>query len=78
MVQALPAATTTKPNKAIWAGILSGLFAFLNSISSALQGEHSGWGTITAGQWVTAAVGTLAAFGATGGVTYAVRNKPAG
>jgi hypothetical protein len=78
MAQTLPTTSATKPTKAVWAGILSGLFAFLNSISSALQGEHSGWGTITAGQWVTAAVGTLAAFGATGGVTYAVRNRPVG
>jgi hypothetical protein len=34
-------------------------------------------GSVTDGQWVAAAVAALIAIGATGGVTYAVRNPPA-
>ena len=72
----IPQGTSTRPTKAVFAGVFSALFAFLSSISTALQGENSGWSSITAGQWVTSAVAALAALGATGGVTYAVRNKP--
>ena len=67
----------TKPYKAIWAGILSGLIAFGSSLLTALQGPNMDIGSVTDGQWVAAAVAALIAIGATGGVTYAVRNPPA-
>jgi hypothetical protein len=66
----------TKPYKAIAAGALSGAIAFLSSLVTALQGEGASFSTITDGQWVAAALAGLIAIGATGGVTYAVRNPP--
>jgi hypothetical protein len=41
--------------KAIVSALVSGIIAFLSSLLTALQGEHTGFDTITAGQWVTAA-----------------------
>jgi hypothetical protein len=67
----------TKPYKAWAAGVLSGLIAFGSSLTTALQGEGVTFGDITDGQWVASAVAALIAIGATGGVTYAVRNPPA-
>jgi hypothetical protein len=60
--------------KAWTAGIISGLIAFLTSLSTAFQGQNSGFDTITMGQWLTAMIAFLVAFGGTGGLTYAVKN----
>jgi hypothetical protein len=60
--------------KAWAAGIISGLIAFLTSLSTAFQGQNSGFDTITMGQWITAMIAFLVAFGGTGGLTYAVKN----
>ncbi|MEV6846481.1 hypothetical protein [Actinoplanes sp. NPDC051411] len=60
--------------KAWAAGIISGLIAFLTSLSTAFQGQDSGFETITMGQWITALIAFLVAFGGTGGLTYAVKN----
>jgi hypothetical protein len=67
----------TKPYKAIGAGGLSGLIAFGSSLVTALQGPNASFSSMTDGQWVAAALAALVAVGATGGVTYAVRNPPA-
>lgn len=67
----------TKPYKAIGAGVLSGLIAFGGSLVTALQGPTASFGSMTDGQWVSAVLAALVAIGATGGVTYAVRNPPA-
>jgi hypothetical protein len=71
------AAQKTKPYKAVGAGILSGLIAFGGSLVTALQGPTGDFGSMTDGQWVSAVLAALVAIGATGGVTYAVRNPPA-
>jgi hypothetical protein len=63
--------------KAIVSALVSGVIAFLSSLATALQGEHTGFDTITAGQWVTAALACFVALGAAGGVTYKVPNRPA-
>jgi hypothetical protein len=60
--------------KAIWSAAASGLIAFLSALLTGLQGEHSGFGTITAGQWVTAVLAFVVAVAGTGTVTYQVRN----
>ncbi|MEV8371371.1 hypothetical protein AB0P21_01485 [Kribbella sp. NPDC056861] len=44
---------------------------------TALQGPTASFGQMTDGQWVAAVLAALVAIGATGGVTYAVRNPPA-
>lgn len=41
--------------KAVASAPVSGIVSFLSSLLTALQGEHTGFDTITAGQWVTAA-----------------------
>lgn len=61
--------------KAIWSAAASGIIAFLSSLLTALQGEHSGFETITAGQWVTATLALFVAVAGTGTVTYQVRNR---
>ncbi|MGV9868834.1 hypothetical protein [Rhodococcus koreensis] len=66
----------TKPTKAIVAGLLSALIAFGTSLTTALQGGSASFADLTDGQWLAAAVAALIAFGATGSVTYAVRNRP--
>ena len=63
--------------KAIVAALVSGTIAFLSSLLTALQGEHTGFETITDGQWVTAAVAFLLGLGISGGVTHQVPNRPA-
>lgn len=50
--------------KAVFAGVL----AFLGSIATVLVGD-AGFSDVTDGQWVTAAVAALVAFGAVFGVT---------
>jgi len=62
--------------KSIVSALVSGTIAFLSSLLTALQGEHSGFDTITAGQWVTAALAFFIGLGINGGVTYQVRNRP--
>jgi hypothetical protein len=62
--------------KAIVAALVSGLIAFLSSLLTALQGEHTGFETITDGQWVTAILAFLIGLGISGGVTHQVRNRP--
>ena len=63
--------------KAIMSALVSGTIAFLSSLLTALQGEHTGVDTITAGQWGTAALAFLLGLGINGGVTYQVRNRSA-
>ena len=58
--------------KAIVSALVSGAIAFLSALLTALQGEHTGFETITDGQWVTAALAFLVALGINGGVTYRV------
>jgi hypothetical protein len=62
--------------KAIVAALVSGTIAFLSSLLTALQGEHTGFETITDGQWVTAVLAFLIGLGISGGVTHQVRNRP--
>jgi hypothetical protein len=62
--------------KAVWSAVASGLIAFLSSLLTALQGEHTGFDTITAGQWVTAFLALVVAAAGTGTVTFQVPNKP--
>jgi hypothetical protein len=63
--------------KAIVSALVSGAIAFLSSLLTALQGEHTGFETITDGQWVTAALAFLIGLGINGHVTHRVRNRPA-
>jgi hypothetical protein len=63
--------------KAIVSALVSGTIAFLSSLLTALQGEHTGFGTITDGQWVTAVLALLVAVGLNGGITHQVRNRSA-
>jgi hypothetical protein len=62
--------------KSIVSALVSGTIAFLSALLTALQGEHTGFDTITAGQWVTAALAFFVGLGINGGVTYQVRNRP--
>ena len=62
--------------KAVWSAFVSGVIAFLSALLTALQGEHTGFDTITAGQWVTAILAFFIAVAGTGTVTYQVRNRP--
>ncbi|WP_214401795.1 hypothetical protein [Pseudonocardia lacus] len=61
--------------KAIVAALVSGLIAFLSSLLTALQGEHTGFDTVTAGQWVTAVLAFLVGLGVSGGATHRVGNR---
>jgi hypothetical protein len=47
----------------------------LSSLLTALQGENSGFGTITAGQWVTSLLAFFVALVGTGTVTNRVTNR---
>ena len=60
--------------KAVVSALVSGVISFLSALLTALQGEHTGFGTITAGQWVTAALAFFLGLGLAGGATYAVPN----
>jgi hypothetical protein len=55
---------------------VSAILAFLSSIATALGGAETGFDSITAGQWVTAVIAAVVAFGAAGGLTFAVPNRP--
>ena len=63
-------------HKAWVAAALSAVLAFLSSIATALGGPETGFGTITAGQWITAVIAAIVAFGSAAGLTYAVPNRP--
>jgi hypothetical protein len=63
--------------KAVVSALVTATIAFLSSLLTALQGENSGFGTITAGQWVTAALAFLIGLGVAGGVTHQVPNRAA-
>ncbi|WP_127508741.1 hypothetical protein [Actinoplanes solisilvae] len=61
--------------KAVFSALASGMIAFLSSLLTALQGENTGFATITDGQWVTALLSLVVAVAGTGTVTYQVRNR---
>jgi hypothetical protein len=61
--------------KAIWSAFASGVIAFLSSLLTALQGENTGFDTITDGQWVTAFLAFFVALVGTGAVTHQVSNR---
>ena len=63
--------------KAIWSSAVSGIIAFLSALLTALQGENTGFDTITAGQWVTAVLAFFVAVAGTGATAYRVTNRPA-
>lgn len=63
--------------KGIVSAAVSGAIAFLSSLLTALQGENTGFGTVTDGQWVTAFLAALVAVGASGGVTHRVADRGA-
>lgn len=73
---AAPSSVTMTANKAWTAAGLSAVLAFLSSIATALGGAETGFDTITAGQWVTAVIAAVIAFGGAAGLTYAVPNRP--
>jgi len=62
--------------KAIAAGGVSGIVAFLTSVATALQGRNLGWGSITAGQWVTEVLAGLVGSGLAGVATEEATNGP--
>ncbi|CAL9514275.1 hypothetical protein [Streptomyces sp. Tu 3180] len=62
--------------KAVVSALVSGLVACLSSLVTALQGEQSGFDTITDGQWVTAVLAFLVGLGITGPVTSRTPNRP--
>jgi hypothetical protein len=68
--------TTTTATKAWVAAGLSAVLAFLSSVATALGGTETGFASITAGQWVTAVIAAIVAFGSAAGLTYAVPNRP--
>ena len=70
-----PITTRTTATKAWVAAGLSALLAFLSSVATALGGAETGFGSITAGQWVTAVIAAIVAFGSAAGLTYAVPNR---
>jgi hypothetical protein len=63
--------------KAIVSALVGALIAAGSALITALQGEHTGFGTITASQWVTVVVAFLIGLGITGGATARVANAPA-
>ena len=62
--------------KAWVSAVASAVLAFLSSVATALGGAETGWDSITAGQWVTALIAAVVAFGAAGGLTFVVPNRP--
>jgi hypothetical protein len=67
--------TKTTATKAWVAAGLSAVLAFLSSVATALGGAETGFASITAGQWVTAVIAAIVAFGSAAGLTYAVPNR---
>ncbi|WP_171058280.1 hypothetical protein [Modestobacter altitudinis] len=70
------ASTPTTAAKAWAAALFSAVLAFLSSLLTALGGADTGFDSITAGQWLTAVIAALVAFGGAAGLTYYVPNKP--
>ncbi|WP_138733373.1 hypothetical protein [Modestobacter excelsi] len=68
--------TRTTAAKAWAAALFSAVLAFLSSLLTALGGTDTGFDSITAGQWLTAVIAALIAFGGAAGLTYYVPNKP--
>lgn len=68
--------TRTTAAKAWAAAVFSAVLAFLSSLLTALGGADTGFGSITAGQWLTAMISALVAFGGAAGLTYYVPNRP--
>ncbi|GAB3314706.1 hypothetical protein GCM10027451_29830 [Geodermatophilus aquaeductus] len=66
----------TTAAKAWAAALYSAVLAFLSSLLTALGGADTGFDSITAGQWLTAVIAALVAFGGAAGLTYYVPNKP--
>jgi hypothetical protein len=66
----------TTAAKAWVAALYSAVLAFLSSLLTALGGAETGFGSITAGQWLTAVVSALVALGGAAGLTYYVPNRP--
>jgi hypothetical protein len=66
----------TTAAKAWVAAVYSAVLAFLSSLLTALGGAETGFESITAGQWLTAAVSALVALGGAAGLTYYVPNRP--
>ena len=62
--------------KAVVSALVGGAIAALSALLTALQGEHTGFGTITASQWVTVALAGLVGLGVTGGATARATNAP--
>lgn len=63
--------------KAAVSAIVGALIAAGSALITALQGEHTGFDTVTASQWVTVALAFLVGLGVTGGATARVANAPA-
>ena len=81
MVDAAPGACKTYIRghaKAVVSALTGGVIAFLSSLLTSLQGEHTGFNTITDGQWVTAALAFFVGLGITGGITHQTPNRPPG
>jgi hypothetical protein len=62
--------------KAAVSAIVSGLIATGTALITALQGENTGFDTITMSQWITVVVAGLAGLGLTGGATARTTNAP--
>ncbi len=71
-----PQRRRTTATKAWAAATYSALLAFLTSLVTAVGGAETGLDSVTDGQWLTAALAALAAFGGAAGLTYWVPNKP--
>jgi hypothetical protein len=71
-----PRESRTTAAKAWAAALYSAVLAFLSSLLTALGGADTGWESVTAGQWLTAVLSALVAFGGAAGLTYYVPNRP--
>jgi hypothetical protein len=72
--QEQPGPTTAA--KATVAAVYGAVLSFLSSLLTALGGAETGFDSVTAGQWLTAVVAALVAFGGAAGLTYYVPNRP--
>jgi hypothetical protein len=66
----------TTAAKAGVAAVYSAVLSFLSSLLTALGGGETGFESITTGQWLTAVIAALVAFGGAAGLTYYVPNRP--